>query len=280
MSYVNIRRLMLEAEKGHYAVGAFNIFNYQSARAAVRESENCRSPLILQTSVKTVKYYGPKELARILIPMAEQSSVPVAIHLDHCKDLEFAKTCTDNGWNSIMYDGSSYPLDINIKNTKAMVDYVKGRNIAVEGELGAIAGVEEDVIISDRDGSLADTKLSVRFTKETGVDAFAPAIGTAHGVYKGHPKLDMERFSEIKSIVNPPLVVHGGTGLSEAVFKELIRRGASKINVSTALKLSYLDALSACKGFTEPLKAEELIETRIRETIREFIWIFGSGNRV
>lgn len=279
MPYVTMNEMLADAHKKGYAVGAFNIFNYQSIRAAIAEAEAQRSPIILQTSVKTVKAFGSRELARILIPLAEKAAVPVALHLDHCKDIAFAKECMDAGWSSIMYDGSSFPFEENIRSTKEVVAYKNGHDISVEGELGAIVGVEEEIIVNDEDGSLADTRLSVRYVSETGIDAFAPAIGTAHGVYRGEPKLDFGRFAEIESLVRQPLVIHGGTGLSPEVFRRFIQLGATKINISTALKLSYIQALTECGQFKEPLAADEHIENKLRGTVAEHIRIFGSDGK-
>lgn len=279
MAYVNMREMLDAARNGGYAVGAFNIFNYASIKAAIEVAEEMRSPIILQTSVKTVKQIGTKELARILIPMAERASVPVALHLDHCKDAQFAKECLDAGWNAVMYDGSSFSLEQNIAESREVVEYAKQFHATVEGEIGAIVGVEEDIVVKEGEEALANPEMAVQYATESGVDVFAPAIGTAHGVYKGEPKLDFDRFVEIRDRVSQPLVVHGGTGLAPEVFRHLISLGAAKINVSTALKVAYQEALPKAAQHKEPLAADKVIYEGLCETIRYHIEIFGSAGK-
>lgn len=275
MSYVNVTEIMNAATQERYAVGAFNIFNYLTARAVIEMCEKQNAPVILQTSVKTVEQLGANPLMEMVLPLAKKASIPVALHLDHCKDKEFAFKCMDAGWSSIMYDGSSLPFEENVKNTKAVVAYAKAKGISVEGELGAITGVEEDIVVDDADGSLADVGLSIRFTEETQVDAFAPAIGTAHGLYKGEPKLDFNRFGDIRKSVKTNLVVHGGTGLADAVFDRLIALGAAKINVSTAIKMAYFQGMKECYDLTEPLQADRRIERRVQDVIAHCNQVFG-----
>jgi fructose-bisphosphate aldolase class II len=276
MSYVNLTEIMTDATKGKYAVGAFNFFNYLTARMIIETCEEQKSPVILQTSVKTVKQLGAQHIFDMVMPLVKKAQVPVVLHLDHCKDIEFAKYCIDIGWSSIMYDGSSFSFEENIKNTKSIVNYAKGKGVSVEGELGAIVGVEDDIVVDSDEGHLADVDLSVRFTEETEVDAFAPAIGTAHGLYKGEPNLDFQRFADIRSKVKTNLVLHGGTGLTDDVFRKLITIGAAKINISTAIKMAYFAGMKASVGLTEPLQADKLMEKEIQTVVRQCIEIFGS----
>lgn len=270
---------MDQATKGGYAVGAFNVFNDVTARAVVGLCERQNAPVILQTSVKTVAQIGTEELIAMVRPLAEKARVPVALHLDHCKDADIARRCIDAGWSSIMYDGSSLPFSENVANTKEIVRYARQRGVSVEGELGAIAGVEEDIVVDDANGSLADVDLSVQFTEETGVDAFAPAIGTAHGLYKGEVRIDFKRFADIRSKVKTNLVVHGGTGLSDDVFRRLIALGAAKINVSTAIKIAYLRGMTECGAFTEPLEADQLLRRRVEEAVARCVRVFGCAGK-
>lgn len=279
MAYVNMKEMLDTARSGGYAVGAFNIFNYASIKAAIDTAEEMCSPIILQTSVKTVKQMGAEEMARIIIPMAKNANVPVALHLDHCKDVAFAKKCLDAGWNAVMYDGSSFSLEQNLAESREVVKYAKGFYATVEGEIGAIAGVEEDIVVKKGEEALADPEIAVRYASESGIDVFAPAIGTAHGVYKGEPKLDFDRFVEIRDRVSQPLVVHGGTGLAPDVFRHLIGLGAAKINVSTALKVAYQEALPKAAQHKEPLAADNVIYAGLCEAIRYHIEIFGSAGK-
>ena len=283
MPYVNSLGMLQKAAEEGYALGAFNILNELSARAVVQICEALRAPVILQTSTATVKQIGVKSLIGFLRSLAGEASVPVSVHLDHCKDLNLCKACIDAGWSSIMIDASHLPLEENIAQTREIVEYAKAKDVSVEGELGAIGGVEDDISISEDDARLASTEHSIRFVEETGVDLFAPAIGTAHGLYKGEPKLNFERFEEIREAVSPPLVVHGGTGLAPGVFKRLIRLGASKINISTALKIAYLSGIkqfiSEFPNNANPLKLDLFVENRIKEMAEEHIRLFGTESK-
>lgn len=280
MAYVNIKYLLEEARRGKYAVGAFNIFDYLSARAVIEECEKQRSPVIIQTSVKTVKQLKAEYLADIVHGLAEKTDVPVALHLDHCTEVDFAKYCIDCGWSSIMYDGSALPYVENLEHTREVTAYAKIKNVSVEAELGAIVGAEEEIVVKAGEGTLADPRLSILFTEETGIDAFAPAIGTAHGVYKGEPHIDYKLVEQIRKSVKPPLVVHGGTGLSDEVYRKLVHLGASKINVSTAIKNAYLGGFKDCIAIKEPLEANALLSSRIKAVVEHCTHVFGCAGRI
>jgi len=284
MPLVNSLDMLQKAAAGGYAVGAFNILNEISARAVVNVCEEMNAPVILQTSTATVKQIGIKNLIGFLQSIADNSPVPVSVHLDHCKDIALAKACIDAGWPSVMIDASHLPLEQNIANTREIVEYAAGKNISIEGELGAISGVEDDISVSDSDAHLASVKDSITFVNQTGIDIFAPAIGTAHGLYKGEPKLSFDRFSEIKNVVAPPLVVHGGTGLAPDVFRRLVKLGAAKINISTALKIAYLDGiktfLAENPNVSNPLLLDDFVQKKIGEMAREHILLFGTNGKI
>ncbi|WHH59919.1 class II fructose-bisphosphate aldolase [Petroclostridium sp. X23] len=284
MSYVNMGQILKKAREERYAVGAFNILNHLTAKAVIDAAEELRSPLILQTSTATVKFHGVDGLIKQLIPMAEYASIPVAVHLDHCTDADLAKKCLDAGWSSVMFDGSKKPLDENIRLTKEIAAYAKKYNATVEGELGAIVGVEEDVIVASGDEALAKVDECKIFLEQTGIDAFAPAIGTAHGLYKGKPKINFDLFKEIEEISSCPLVVHGGTGLEGDVFKQLISLGAAKVNISTAIKIAYCSGLKSYiennADKVEPLKLDQHVIDVVKNTTKEHILLFGSANRI
>ena len=282
MPYTSMRELLPIAEKKGYALGAFNIFNYQTARAVIEACEEENAPVIIQTSAKTAKQLGVVQMMDFLLPLVKKASIPVAVHLDHCTDVALAKACIDAGWSSIMIDGSHHPLAQNIAMSKEIVAYAKANQvhgeISVEGELGAIVGVEDDIFVSEDAGALADVKSSVEYVKATGIDAFAPAIGTAHGLYSGTPKIDFDRFMEIRKAVDIPLVVHGGTGLSREVFQKLIKLGASKINVSTAIKVVYLKtSLEQAKQVSDPLKFDAAVLKAVKEEVKTFLNIFSAA---
>ena len=283
MKLVNTQTVLKGAAAENYAVPAFNILNHLTTKAVVEECSARRSPLIIQTSVATVNFYGPQQLAAMIRAEAEFADIPIALHLDHCTDMDLAKKCADYGWSSIMIDGSHKPFGENIAVTKELADYAHGLNVGVEGELGAIPGVEDDICVSEEDAHLADVGKCAEFVEKTGIDAFAPAVGTAHGMYKGEPKLDFARFSEIRKVCGGvPLVVHGGTGLSKEAFHRFIELGAAKINISTAIKQAYMHAIrtyAAEKTKNAPLEFDRYVINSVREVVSDHIDIFHSANR-
>ena len=270
----------LQEAKGHsYAVGAFNIFNHLSARAVISAAEELGLPVILQTSVVTVREFGTSSLGAMLRQLADEASVNVLIHLDHCQDVELAKACVDAGWDAVMYDGSRLSIEENIAGCREVVEYAHRKGVQVEGELGRIVGVEDAVKVSAEDASLADLEESIRFVRESGIDAFAPAIGTAHGVYKGTPRINFDLVAQLKDAVSTPVVIHGGTGLSEETFRRLIRSGGAKVNVSTALKHAYLDT---CRDYfkdapekPDPIGFDRVLSHAIKTTARNHMVIFS-----
>lgn len=283
MSLVAMRELLIKAKAEKYAVGAFNIVDYATLEAVVDAAEQERSPAIIQTSASsTVKYYGYKALVDMATNVAGKSEIPFVLHLDHCKDLEMVFNCIDSGWTSVMYDGSSFPFEVNLENSKKVVEKAHAKGVSVEGEIGAVWGVEDDITVDEHQGLLADPDKAAQYAQETGVDAFAPAIGTAHGLYKGEPKLDFERLEEIAGRVKAPIVIHGGTGLSEEVFRKLISYGAAKINISTQLKIGYFDGFNSyieAGGKTDPVKLIKHIRETEKEVVKRFIRIFGSSGK-
>jgi len=269
---------LLYAKEHSYAVGAFNILNHLSAQAVVQAASELNCPLILQTSVSTVKKFGPYEMMAMLRPLAENAPVNVLIHLDHCTDIEFAKTCVDAGWDSVMFDGSALPLEENIAGCKEVVAYAHAKGVQVEGELGRIAGVEDNIQVDEKAAFGAGLEESVYFVEQSGVDAFAPAIGTAHGVYKGVPKIDFDLVEQLKTAVPAPVVIHGGTGLSTETFHRLILGGGAKVNVSTAIKHAYLDTardyFEAKPTKIDPLGFDRKLEAAIAAVAKEHLTLF------
>lgn len=279
MSYVNMDGILNNARKKKIAVGAFNIVNYLTAKAVVEVAEELDQALILQTSVKTVKAFGINEMMGFLKPIVDNAKVDVAIHLDHSTDVEFTKACIDGGWSSVMYDGSQLPLVENIKNTREIVEYARSRQVTVEGELGAIVGVEDDIYVKEGDSAHANPADCRVFLSETEVNAFAPAIGTAHGVYKGEIKLDYDLFAEINGFSKCPLVLHGGTGLSDEMFHRLIALGASKVNISTAIKIAYCHGMrsfiAANPDKNDPLKLDAFTKDAVKKVVKTHIRFFS-----
>jgi tagatose 1,6-diphosphate aldolase GatY/KbaY len=246
--------------------------------------------VIIQTSVSPAKQLTPELFGVAFRFLAQNSSVPVALQLDHCSDIDFCKRCVDAGYTSIMIDASKETLKNNIQMTKTVVDYTRTKgNASIEGELGTVGGVEDQIRVVESDVELCDPLMAVKFVNETSLDNLAPAIGTAHGIYKTrNPKIDILRLKNISESVNglsivAPLVVHGGTGLSELVVKELIAVGGSKFNVSTELKYAWKDAaneyIKTYGSKYNPVKMNQLQMDAAKKVVFYWIKLLGSAKK-
>jgi tagatose 1,6-diphosphate aldolase GatY/KbaY len=290
MSIVNAKEIMVEAAKGKYAVGAFNITDLNQMEGVVEAAIAKKSPLIIQTSVKPSKFLGVNVLVAIYRTIAASAPIPICLHLDHCTEVDHCKKCADAGYTNIMVDASKQPFEENIRQTKEVVEYChKLGKISVEGELGTVSGVEDQIKVAEDESQLANPKQSVEFVERTGLDIFAPAIGTAHGVYKTkNPKVDFERLGAINRLLNgktikTPLVVHGGTGLPEDYIKKLIEMGGAKFNVSTELKRTMIDAqyeyINSHREEYDPGKVDEAVRKAIRDAVGHWIDMLGSAGK-
>jgi tagatose 1,6-diphosphate aldolase GatY/KbaY len=249
MAIASAREMLIEATEGQYAVGAFNFTSINQMEGIVEAAVNRRAPLILQTSVTPVKFLKPEVIAAAFRAIASMVDIPICLHLDHCDDLELAKRCAELGYTNIMIDTSRHDFEENIRQTRLVADYCHGiGGVSVEGELGTVSGVEDQVSVAEDEAQLCDPEKSYEFVERSGIDIFAPAIGTAHGVYRTeNPKIDCERFGDIARRLNggevvAPLVVHGGTGLKDEVIQTLVKLGGAKYNVSTDLKYVLIDS--------------------------------------
>ncbi|MFC1613857.1 ketose-bisphosphate aldolase [Gemmatimonadota bacterium] len=283
MPLENMKGMLNKARERKYAVGAFNILDYNSMRAVVRAAEELNSPVIVQTSVKTVIYWGYETMVNWITDLAGESDVPVAIHLDHCKEIEVIKKCIDRGWASVMIDASSFPFEENLALTRQVMEMARPRNVSVEAELGEIAGVEDDISVADEAAFLADPAKAEQFCRKVPVDCFAPAIGTAHGLYKGDPKIDFERLEKIAGSTDVPLALHGGTGLSDEVFRKCIALGCAKVNISTQLKHVFTDTFvdyhSGNPTEYNPLKTLEAQYQGLKNVVAGYLRLFGSEGK-
>lgn len=262
-------------EKG-YAMPAFNIFNYASAKGVIEASEEMDTPIIIQVSTGTVKDFGIMPLFHLLKPLMDAAKTDIFLNLDHCTSVEFAKECASAGWDMVMFDGSKLSLEDNIAKTKEIAEYAQTIGAAVEGELGTIAGVEEDIVAEK--GEAATFEECKRYIEESKVHILAPAVGTAHGVYAGVPKLNFDLVKQLNGNSDIPVVIHGGTGLAEEDFKNFVSCGACKINISTAIKHAYLDGMKEYleKHVSEykPLDADAYVVGAIREVAKAHIEMF------
>jgi ketose-bisphosphate aldolase len=287
MSIANAKEVMIEAAKKGYAVGAFNITDLLQFEAVIDAATETKSPVMVQTSVKPSQFLGADVLVAIYRTLAQKAPVPVVLHLDHCTDIDYCKKCADAGYTNIMIDASKQSYDENIRQTKEVVDYCHSvGNISVEGELGTVSGVEDQIKVAEDEAQLANPQQAVEFVERTGLDIFAPAIGTAHGVYKTkNPKIDFERMATIHKMLNgdgikTPLVVHGGTGLPEDYIKKLLAAGGAKFNVSTELKHTLIDAkfeyISAHRDEYDPGKIDKATREATKKAVMHWMEMLES----
>jgi fructose-bisphosphate aldolase class II len=224
-----------------YGVAAINVVNDLTMEAVLAAAVQERSPVIVQTSVKTVRSIGLDLLFAMWREMTAGIEVPVSLHLDHCPDRTVISACLRKGWNSVLFDASSLPVAENQRQTTEVVAEARSYGASVEGEIEAITGVEDDMG-SDEVAKTQSLPVALEFISTTGIDVFAPAIGNAHGMYHAEPKLDAQRVSDIVAAQPVPIALHGGTGMTDAQFTDLISRGCAKVNISTALKITYMRA--------------------------------------
>ena len=241
MPLVTSEKMLLDAQKGGYAVGAFNVENMEMVKAVLAAAEELKAPVMLQTTPGTIKYGTVETYAAIVKAEAEKVSVPVCLHLDHGNSFELAVQAMKAGYTSVMIDGSHEDFENNIAITKKVVDVAKAIGIPVEAELGKVGGKEDD-LEADADTN-TDPMEAKEFAERTGISSLAVAIGTAHGFYVGPPVLDKPRVSAIKEVVSVPLVLHGASGLSEEDVRECVERGMCKVNFATELRAAYTAAV-------------------------------------
>jgi fructose-bisphosphate aldolase class II len=239
MGVISLKEILKPAFADRYGVPAINIFNDLTLEAVLAGAVQAKSPLIIQTSVKTVKSIGVEVLASMWRSMTAGIQIPVTLHLDHCPDREVITLCLKHGWNSVLFDASELPVEENQRQTIEVVKEAKQYGASVEGEIEAITGVE-DGHGSDTLAKRQSLETSLNFIQATGIDVFAPSIGNAHGSYKSTPVIDYDRVSEIVAANPIPIALHGGSGLTNEQFDELIKRGCAKVNISTALKEIYM----------------------------------------
>lgn len=278
---VTTKEMLLKAQEGNYAVGAFNVENMEMVMAVIAAAEELNAPVIMQTTPSTVKYAGLDYYLANVATAAKNAKVPVAMHLDHGSSFSLAMQALRQGYTSIMIDGSHSVFEENIAITKSVVDACKPSNIPVEAELGKVGGKEDD--LDGGDGGYTDPKEALEFVQKTGVNSLAVAIGTSHGVYKGEPKLDLDRLVEIRKIVDVPLVLHGASGLSEEAVKESIKRGICKVNFATELRIAYTDGvkelLEEKPETIDPKKYGLVGIEKVKELVKNRMMMCGCQNQ-
>ncbi len=282
MPIVPTQEILQRAFRGRYGVAAINIVNDLTLEAVLAAAEELRAPLIVQTSVKTVKMEGPEVLYGMWVEMARHVSVPVALHLDHCPERDVISSCLAMGWNSVLFDASKLSVEENRRQCIEVVAEARRYGAAVEGEIEGIRGVE-DGVGSDAASTIQSLDVAVDFIRATGIDCFAPAIGNAHGMYRTTPTLDNQRVSDIVAAVPIPIALHGGTGMRPEQFSDLIARGCAKVNISTALKVRFMqsgyDYMTAHPGEYDPPALFRAQRAAVIEMAGDHIRMFGSDGK-
>lgn len=282
MPLVSTRDLLLDAKRGGYAVAAFNIENMEMAQAVIRTADEMRSPVIIQTTPGTVNYAGFDMLRAMVAVEAAKTDMPVAVHLDHGDSYERCVAAIDSGYTSVMIDGSKLPYEENIAVTKAVVDLATKKNIDVEGELGRVGGKEDTHEVKAGEDIYTDPQQAKDFAERTGVRSLAVAVGTAHGFYKGEPKLDFGRLEKIIGLVNIPIVLHGASGVPDEAVRRVVGLGICKVNFATELRAALT------KGVREALRDEAVYDPKVfmkqgkkqvAEIVKHKILVCGCDNR-
>lgn len=277
---VSSKKMLLDAQKNHYAVGAFNAENMEMVMAIIDVATELNAPVIIQTTPSTIKYASVDVYKALVESVAKNTKIPVAIHLDHGNSYELAEQALTAGYTSVMIDGSHELFDDNIALTQKVVEKAKEYGVPVEAELGKVGGKEDDLVSDGGCTAPEDAKI---FVERTGIDSLAVAIGTAHGVYKKEPKLDIERLKEIRKTVSVPLILHGASGLSESAVKDCINEGICKVNFATELRIAYTDATreflaNDSKAF-DPKKYGKFAMDAVKEVVRNRIKVCGCDGK-
>ncbi len=309
MSLVTSKEMFEKAYKGGYAIGAFNVNNMEIVQGITEAAKEEGAPLILQVSAGARKYAKHVYLMKLIEAAIEDTGLPICVHLDHGEDFEVCKSCIDGGFTSVMIDGSKHPFEENIKLTKQVVDYAHARGVVVEGELGKLAGVEDDVNVSEKDAAYTDPNEVEEFVKRTGVDSLAIAIGTSHGAYKfkGEAKLRFDILEEIqKRLPGFPIVLHGASSVipefveminkyggqmpgAKGVPEDMLRKAASmavcKINIDSDLRLAMTASIrkhfAEKPGDFDPRQYLSPARTAIKELVKhKLVHVLGCNNKI
>ncbi|HBZ15650.1 ketose-bisphosphate aldolase [Pantoea sp. NPDC088449] len=252
--------LQVAKEREFKALGSFNLHCLEMLPAFFSAAEKTNSPLMIQISTGTAKYLGHKLLVDAIRSLSESRNVPTCLHLDHCSDLAAIQTALDAGFSSIMYDGSHLPIEENIANTRRVIDMARPLDVSVEAELGAIGGSEDGKVVAMSETAFTTVDDAKRFVEETGVDMLAISIGTVHGLYTGKAHIQHQRLAEITDATKTPLVLHGGTGVSDEDMRLAVRSGIEKVNVGTEMNVQWV---ANCKQTFE--------KGKVNDSVRNFL---------
>lgn len=280
MSLAKLKDLLIKAEEGKYAVGAFSVANMEMIIGAVKAAEELKSPVILQIAESRLKHSPLYLIGPVMMEAARKSKVPIAVHLDHGLTIQCIDEALSLGFTSVMIDGSKYPLKKNIDITNKVVKRAEKYNASVEAEIGRVGGSEDGS--QDISAMYTDVNEACEFFNQTNVDALAIGIGNAHGVYKGSPKLNFDVLTNVDNKINVPLVLHGGSGISDDDFRKCVSLGIKKINIATATFMSVskkIKKLCSKNGNLDYFKLHDAEIEGAYLNVKRHIKIFGSNNR-
>jgi fructose-bisphosphate aldolase class II len=281
MPIVPTREILRRAFAERYGVAAINVVNDLTMSAVLAAAEELRAPVIVQTSVKHVQLTGAEVMFAMWQAMAKAASVPVSLHLDHCPDRAVISECLALGWNSVLFDASKLTVEENTRQCIEVVAEARRHGADVEGEIEGFKRTEE--MTGDEASNVQSLETVVDFVKATGVDVFAPAIGNAHGTYAATPHLDSQRVTDIVAATGIPVALHGGTGMSPEQFTDLIARGCAKVNISTALKIAFMQAgadhMAAAPGKFDPPAQMLAQHAAVKAVAMDHIRMFGSDGK-
>lgn len=282
MPLVSMTDMLSKAKTERYAIGHFNINNLEFVQAIVEASIEENSPVILGVSEGALKYMGLEYTIAMVEAATKLTDIPIALHLDH-GSYEVAMKLIEAGFSSVMFDGSKYSYEENIKLTKQVVEAARDKGVSVEGELGTIGGTEDDISVDENDAMLAKPSEAIEFYQRTGVDALAIAVGSAHGVYVGEPKIRFDIIEEVSKVIDIPLVLHGGTGIPDDTIRRAIKAGIGKINVNTENQIVMTDRIREIfannSKVYDPRKYLGPAREDIKKAVKEKIRLFGSNGK-
>jgi fructose-bisphosphate aldolase class II len=283
MPLVSMNEFLPQARAGKYAVGQFNMNNLEFAQAIVEAAIEEKSPFIYGVSEGALKYMGIEFTVAMAKAAAQKSGLPIALHLDHGSSFEVAMKCIRAGFSSVMFDGSHYTFEENVRLTKEVVKAARAMGVSVEGELGTIGGVEDDLSVDEADASLAKPEEAIRFYEETGVDCVAIAVGTAHGMYAAEPNIRYDIIQKVADAIPVPVVLHGGSGVPDEDIRKAILAGVGKINVNTENQVACTEAirqaLNKDSKVFDPRKYLTPARKAMIDVVRSKIQLFGSSNK-
>lgn len=283
MSLVSMNDFLPKAKANQFAVGQFNMNNLEFAQAIMEAGIELNSPFIYGVSEGALRYMGIEFTVAMAEAAAKKSGLPIALHLDHGSSFEVAMKCIRAGFSSVMFDGSHYSLEENIRLTKEVVKAAHAMGVSVEGELGTIGGVEDDLDVSEEDATLAKPEEAIRFYEETGVDCLAIAVGTAHGMYAGEPRIRFDIIEKVASAIPVPVVLHGGSGVPDEMIQRAIQVGVGKINVNTENQVvctaKIREVLEKDSKVIDPRKYLTPAREAMVEVVKSKMLLFGSNGQ-